>query len=119
MELICSTTTRASDPYAGATIRSLRLKPVTSVLSATSCAEAIETMRDRGFDQLPVLAGPGGKLVGLVTLGNLLSYISRGRATGQSPVSDVSKYLPTFLTRSPTVLFLSPPPSTPNTGTDS
>lgn len=84
-------TTKADDPYVGATIRSLRLKPVTSVLSATSCAEAIETMRDRGFDQLPVLAGPGGKLVGLVTLGNLLSYISRGRATGQSPVGDVSK----------------------------
>ncbi|KAI1153362.1 putative cystathionine beta-synthase [Nemania diffusa] len=81
--------TEVGDPYAGATIRSLRLKPVTSVLSATSCAEAIETMRDRGFDQLPVLAGPGGKLVGLVTLGNLLSYISRGRATGQSPVGDV------------------------------
>ncbi|KAI0442027.1 putative cystathionine beta-synthase [Xylaria telfairii] len=81
--------TKANDPYAGATIRSLRLKPVTSVLSATSCAEAVETMRDRGFDQLPVLSGPGGKLVGLVTLGNLLSYISRGRATGQSPVSDV------------------------------
>lgn len=81
--------TKADDPYSGATIRSLRLKPVTSVLSATSCAEAIETMRDRGFDQLPVLASPGGKLVGLVTLGNLLSYISRGRATGQSPVGDV------------------------------
>lgn len=86
--------TKADDPYSGATIRSLRLKPVTSVLSATSCAEAIETMRDRGFDQLPVLASPGGKLVGLVTLGNLLSYISRGRATGQSPVGDVSKYFP-------------------------
>ncbi|KAI3336861.1 putative cystathionine beta-synthase [Xylariaceae sp. AK1471] len=82
-------TKKADDPYAGATIRSLRLKPVTSVLSTGSCAEAIETMRDRGFDQLPVLSGPGGKLVGLVTLGNLLSYISRGRATGQSPVSDV------------------------------
>ncbi|GAP87792.1 putative cystathionine beta-synthase [Rosellinia necatrix] len=82
-------TTKASDPYSGATIRSLRLKPVTSVLSDTLCAEAIETMRDRGFDQLPVLSGPGGKLVGLVTLGNLLSYISRGRATGQSPVGEV------------------------------
>ncbi|KAI1743809.1 putative cystathionine beta-synthase [Xylaria scruposa] len=80
---------KADNPYTGATIRSLRLKPVTSVLSTTLCAEAIETMRDRGFDQLPVLSGPGGKLVGLVTLGNLLSYISRGRATGQSPVSDV------------------------------
>ena len=46
-------------------------------------------MREKGFDQLPVLAPTGGKLVGLVTLGNLLSWISRGRATGKSPVSDV------------------------------
>ncbi|KAI1175978.1 putative cystathionine beta-synthase [Nemania sp. FL0916] len=84
-----SASTKADDAYAGATIRSLRLKPVTSVLATTACAEAIETMRDRGFDQLPVLSGPGGKLVGLVTLGNLLSYISRGRATGQSPIADV------------------------------
>lgn len=80
---------RASDPYGGATIRSLRLKPVTSVLSSQQCADAIETMRDKGFDQLPVLSPTGGKLVGLVTLGNLLSYVSRGRATATSLVSDV------------------------------
>lgn len=77
------------DPYQGATVGSLRLKPVTSVVASQLCSDAIETMRDKGFDQLPVLASPGGKLVGLVTLGNLLSYISRGRATGQSPVKDV------------------------------
>ncbi|KAI0138636.1 cystathionine beta-synthase [Hypoxylon sp. NC0597] len=80
---------KADDPYAGATVRSLRLKPVISVLASSPCSEAIETMRDKGFDQLPVLASAGGKLVGLVTLGNLLSYVSRGRASGQSPVKDV------------------------------
>lgn len=73
----------------GGTIRSLRLKPVTSVLSTSHCADAIETMRDKGFDQLPVLSPTGGRLVGLVTLGNLLSYLSRGRASPESPVSDV------------------------------
>lgn len=78
----------ADDPYGGATVKDLRLKPVTSVSASSPCSEAIETMRDKGFDQLPVLAA-GSKLVGLVTLGNLLSYISRGRATPQSPVSDV------------------------------
>ena len=47
-------------------------------------------MRDKGFDQLPVLASTGKKrLAGLVTLGNLLSWISQGRATGNSPVKDV------------------------------
>lgn len=79
----------AADPYAGATVRSLRLKPVTSVTADTKCSEAIETLRDKGFDQLPVLASPGGRLVGLVTLGNLLSFLSRGRATSQSAVRDV------------------------------
>jgi cystathionine beta-synthase len=80
---------KQTDPYAGATIASLRLKPVTSVIATSTCSEAIETMRDKGFDQLPVLTAQGNKLVGLVTLGNLLSYISRGRASKQSPVTDV------------------------------
>jgi cystathionine beta-synthase len=77
------------DPYRGATVRSLRLKPVTSVLADSQCADAVETMREKGFDQLPVLSPKGDKLVGLVTLGNLLSYISRGRATSKSLVSEV------------------------------
>lgn len=77
------------DPYNGATLRVLRLKPVTTVLANSPCADAIETMREKGFDQLPVLTPIGGKLVGLVTLGNLLNYISRGRASGKSPVSQV------------------------------
>jgi len=77
------------NPYSGATVRSLRLKPVISVTSTTPCSEAVETMRDKGFDQLPVLSGPGGKLVGLVTLGNVLSYLSRGKATKQTTVGDV------------------------------
>lgn len=46
-------------------------------------------MRDKGFDQLPVLAPSGRKLVGLVTLGNVLSWLTHGRATAQSPVSKV------------------------------
>jgi cystathionine beta-synthase len=84
-----SPVSKKKDPYSGATLRALRLKPVTTVLADSACSEAIETMREKGFDQLPVLAPSGGKLVGLVTLGNLLSWISRGRATGKSPVSDV------------------------------
>jgi len=85
-----SPTLRAKDPFAGATIASLRLKPVTTISSASHCDEAIETMRDKGFDQLPVSsASETTKLVGLVTLGNLLSYISSGRAEPNDPVSKV------------------------------
>lgn len=46
-------------------------------------------MRDKGFDQLPVLAPSGRKLVGIVTLGNVLSRLTHGRATGKTPVSEV------------------------------
>ena len=46
-------------------------------------------MREKGFDQLPVSSASGSRLVGLVTLGNLLSLISSGRATPLSPVQDV------------------------------
>lgn len=78
-------------PFGNATLRLLRLKPVTTVSSDTKCSDAIETMRDKGFDQLPVLSATGNKkrLVGLVTLGNLLSWISQGRATPKSAVEDV------------------------------
>jgi cystathionine beta-synthase len=67
----------------------MRLKPVTTVLSNSTCEAAIEVMREKGFDQLPVLAPTGKRLVGLVTLGNILSRITHGRAGGKSPVSDV------------------------------
>ncbi|PGH14811.1 cystathionine beta-synthase [Helicocarpus griseus UAMH5409] len=77
------------DPFSGAKVKALRLKPVTTILSNSSCEAAIEVMREKGFDQLPVLAPTGKRLVGLVTLGNILSRLSHGRAASTSPVSDV------------------------------
>lgn len=74
---------------AGAKVSALRLKPVTTVTANFPCEAAIEIMREKGFDQLPVLAPSGRKLVGLITLGNVLSRLTHGRATGKSPVSDV------------------------------
>ncbi|BCS02457.1 cystathionine beta-synthase CYS4 [Aspergillus luchuensis] len=78
-----------SDAFAGSQVKALRLKPITTVRSNIPCEIAIEMMRDRGFDQLPVLAPSGKKLVGLLTLGNVLSRLTHGRATGKSPVADV------------------------------
>ncbi|KAL2824671.1 tryptophan synthase beta subunit-like PLP-dependent enzyme [Aspergillus cavernicola] len=77
------------DNFADSKVSSLRLKPITTVHSNIPCETAIEIMRDRGFDQLPVLAPSGKKLVGLVTLGNVLSRLTHNRATGKSLVSDV------------------------------
>jgi cystathionine beta-synthase len=79
----------SKDPFAGAKVKALRLKPVMTVLSDSPCEAAVEIMREKGFDQLPVLAPTGRRLVGLVTLGNILSWLARGRANGWSPVSEV------------------------------
>ncbi|KAF8540828.1 cystathionine beta-synthase [Trichophaea hybrida] len=73
-----------------AKIRDLNLKPVVSVTAKNTAEEAMEIMREKSFDQLPVLSDSNSKrLVGLVTLGNLLAYISRGRATATTPISKI------------------------------
>ncbi|KAF1995271.1 cystathionine beta-synthase [Amniculicola lignicola CBS 123094] len=87
-----TSTATKDDAFHGATISALRLKPVTTIPTDSPCAEAIETMREKGFDQLPVShysAGGKPRLVGLVTLGNLLSFIAAGRAGPKSKVEDV------------------------------
>merc|ERR1712096_39978 len=42
-----------------------------------------------GFDQIPVTSAKSPRLVGMVTLGNCLSYLSTGRVQVSSPVSKV------------------------------
>ncbi|KAK6517979.1 cystathionine beta-synthase [Arthrobotrys conoides] len=76
--------TTSKSPYQDATIRSLRLKNIVTIQVDANVNAAINVMREKSFDQLPVLSGT--RLVGLVTLGNLLSYISRGKIDGSSPV---------------------------------
>jgi len=44
----------------------------------TLVKEAIALMREKGFDQLPIVS-PARKPIGLVTLGNLMSLVSSGR----------------------------------------
>ena len=83
-------TVSEKDPLHGATIRTLRLKPITTVTSETPCIDATELMRERGFDQLPVKSSPSesSRLVGLITLGNILSYLASGRAKHDTPVKE-------------------------------
>ncbi|TKA77336.1 hypothetical protein B0A55_03407 [Friedmanniomyces simplex] len=80
------------DDYGTATIRDLRLKPVQTLTSTQTVDEAVELMRDKGYDQIPVTSpSPTSRhrLVGLVTLGNCLSYLSSNRVSITSPISDV------------------------------
>ncbi|QLG71524.1 hypothetical protein HG535_0B05670 [Zygotorulaspora mrakii] len=65
------------DPFDGATVKDLHLKPVVSVKESATVSEAIKILKDNAFDQLPVLT-EDGKLCGLVTLSQLLRKVSKG-----------------------------------------
>lgn len=81
------------DGYGLATIADLRIKPIQTITASSTVDEAIELMRDKGFDQIPVTSPSSTstrqRLVGMVTLGNCLSYLSSNRVKITSPVSDV------------------------------
>lgn len=79
---------RQKDGYGDATIRDLRLKPIQTIVATQSVDEAIELMREKGYDQVPVTSAKSRRLVGMVTLGNCLSYLSSKRIEITSPVSD-------------------------------
>ncbi|KAF9169287.1 hypothetical protein BGX21_010486 [Mortierella sp. AD011] len=75
--------------WGGATVRDLHLKAAVTVTNTSPSREAILLMERNGFDQLPVVSSRNGRLVGLVTLGNLLSRIASGRVQVDGQVSDV------------------------------
>lgn len=75
--------------YANHTVSDLRLKPIQTIPLTASVDDAVELMRDKGFDQIPVTSSKSTRLVGMVTLGNCLSYLSSGRVQVSSPVSEV------------------------------
>ena len=89
---------RETKTWKEATVRDLILPAVVSINESSPCGEAVAKMQKGGFDQLPVINNKG-TLRGLVTLGrriytllipgNLLSYISSGKATAKSPISHV------------------------------
>ncbi|QIX01248.1 hypothetical protein AMS68_006765 [Peltaster fructicola] len=75
--------------YGNATVHDLRLKPIQTVALDQTVDEAIELMRDKGYDQVPVTSKTQRKLVGMLTLGNCLSYLSSGRVNINAPVQEV------------------------------
>jgi cystathionine beta-synthase len=77
------------EKHPDAKIRDLRLKPIQTIAANQTVDDAVELMRDKGYDQIPVTSSQGKRLVGMVTLGNCLSYLSSGRVTIHSHVSDV------------------------------
>lgn len=67
--------------------RDLNLADATTVHEADTCAQVLETLQKGGFDQVPVV-NESQSLTGLITVGTLLSKISRGRVKSTDKVSE-------------------------------
>uniref|UniRef100_A0A1I8GUQ0 Cystathionine beta-synthase n=1 Tax=Macrostomum lignano TaxID=282301 RepID=A0A1I8GUQ0_9PLAT len=68
-------------------VGSLDLKAPLSVLPDVSVKEALELLNREGFDQLPVVHADG-KIVGMATLGFIMSHIIKGTLKPTDPVSN-------------------------------
>ncbi|KAI8872478.1 pyridoxal-phosphate dependent enzyme [Ramicandelaber brevisporus] len=80
----------SAEALKGATIKDLHLQEAVSIPADTHARDAIALMESKGFSQLPVVSVDNdARLVGLVTLGNLLSRISSGRVTPTTAVSEI------------------------------
>jgi len=78
---------QATAQYGDATVRSLNLPDAITVRSTTTCSEAVDILNRGGFDQVPVV-DDAGRMIGLVTIGNLLSRIASKRASSKGPVTE-------------------------------
>ncbi|KAJ1893071.1 cystathionine beta-synthase [Kickxella alabastrina] len=74
--------------WTGARVKDLKLNRAVVIGMDTPVLEAVELMKDNGFDQLPVISNRG-ILRGIVTLGNVLSLVTTGRVNSNGKVADV------------------------------
>jgi len=76
------------EKWGGATIKELNLPDAVGVLPETTCKQGLEIMQKGGFDQVPVVDSKK-KMLGLVTVGNLLAKVAKGRANPSDPITNV------------------------------
>lgn len=74
--------------WKGGKVKDLNLMAVVKIAPEMQCSEAATLMKNNSFDQLPVCDAKG-KLLGLVTLGNLLSRLTAGKAAKSDQVKTV------------------------------
>uniref|UniRef100_A0A7S2XCH6 Cystathionine beta-synthase n=1 Tax=Lotharella oceanica TaxID=641309 RepID=A0A7S2XCH6_9EUKA len=75
-----------SDWWRAHKISDLRLTLPMCVQPDVTCGETLKILKEHGFDQMPVV-GDNHEVVGVVTIGNLSSYIINGRVQPGDPVS--------------------------------
>ncbi|KAM4048317.1 cystathionine beta-synthase isoform 2-T2 [Anomaloglossus baeobatrachus] len=69
-------------------VSSLSLSAPLTVLPTVSCSQTIQLLREKGFDQVPIVS-ESGLVLGMVTLGNMLSSVLAGKVKSSDPVTKV------------------------------
>ncbi|XP_015448603.1 cystathionine beta-synthase isoform X1 [Pteropus alecto] len=69
-------------------VQDLSLSAPLTVLPTVTCEHTIAVLRDKGFDQAPVV-DESGTILGMVTLGNMLSCLLAGKVQPSDPVHRV------------------------------
>uniref|UniRef100_A0A672IUI8 Cystathionine beta-synthase n=1 Tax=Salarias fasciatus TaxID=181472 RepID=A0A672IUI8_SALFA len=69
-------------------LQGLNVSAPLTVLPSVSCQRTIQILKDKGFDQAPVV-DEAGLILGMVTLGNMLASILAGKIKLSDPVSKV------------------------------
>uniref|UniRef100_A0A8C5NQU7 Cystathionine beta-synthase n=1 Tax=Junco hyemalis TaxID=40217 RepID=A0A8C5NQU7_JUNHY len=69
-------------------IQELSLSAPLTVLPTVTCAKTVEILREKGFDQVPVV-DESGVILGMVTLGNMLSSLLAGKVKPSDEVRKV------------------------------
>ncbi|XP_038153063.1 cystathionine beta-synthase-like protein [Cyprinodon tularosa] len=69
-------------------VQSLNLSAPLTVLPTVTCQQSIKILKEMSFDQAPVV-DEAGVILGMVTLGNMLSSILAGKIKLSDPVSKV------------------------------
>jgi cystathionine beta-synthase len=66
-------------------VADLTLTSPVTITPDVTCREAIEIMSSQGFDMVPIQSEEDGKVLGVLTEGNLTSYITKGRIKPDDP----------------------------------
>lgn len=69
-------------------VSSLSLSAPLTVLPTVSCSQTIQLLREKGFDQVPIVS-ESGLVLGMVTLGNMLSSVLAGKVKPSDSVTKV------------------------------
>ncbi|XP_072513703.1 cystathionine beta-synthase a [Salminus brasiliensis] len=69
-------------------LQSLNLSAPLTVLPTVTCQKTIKILKEKGFDQAPVV-NESGVILGMVTLGNMLASVLAGKVKPSDPVRKV------------------------------